>query len=576
MAPGFKKIFRIRFFPIDFLSLILLASLFFLPTRLFAQHKTLGAIATQNPLATETAAKILRQGGNAIDAAVAAALTLAVVEPYNSGLGAGGMALLWDASKKRAFALDFRERAPLAANEKMFLNNAILPNASKDGPLAIAVPGEVAGLVTLHGRWGRLPWSSLFKDAIHFAEKGFQPDTLLLKKIAARRHCLARDYDTYQIYRPFFQRQEEEPEASPIPLIQSNLAKTLKRIQEKKSEGFYRGKLGRKLVGNLQGKGALLTLFDLQQYQAVERAALVARFPFGRVWGMPLPTSGGISILRSLNTLEALQKKTKESLKENWIPWLVGVLGEIFETRNTQMGDSDFVTGMPVKKWISKSRARRDAKKILSGSSKGKTPTATSAAEGKNTTHLSIIDAQGNAVAMTLTLNLPFGSCITAGSTGILMNDQMDDFSTRPGIPNAFGLVQSQANAIAGGKRPLSSMSPTLVTEKRRPILAIGSPGGPQIITGVLQVLARRFFLGQNLRDAVKAPRIHYQGIPKKVFLERKDSAELRQQLKKLPLPIQYQSSWSNVQAAAYDPHTRTFEAFSDPRGIGFSEVVQP
>jgi gamma-glutamyltranspeptidase/glutathione hydrolase len=495
-----------------------------------------------------------------VDAAVGAALTLAVVEPYNSGLGAGGLALLWDSRNKKAYAFDFREKAPLAATAAMFLQPWIPPDASVAGPLAIAVPGEIHGLASLHRRGGKLPWRELFADAIRYAESGFLPDKGLLTQVENRKECLRRDYDTSQLYQAFWSSEKhpnDTQDPTPPPWIQPALTQTLKQLAAEGPESFYQGHLGTFLVRDLQGKGALLSEKDLAQYQTVERNPLLAKFPWGQLWGFPLPSSGGISLIRGLQTMEALGKidKDKASLPD-WQTWMVEVLRQVFQTRNTEMGDGDFLPSLPVKQWTSKNFAKQQAKNIFTKKTEETAPSPLKNKTEGHTTHLSVIDGQGNAVAMTLTQNLPFGSCVTSGATGLMMNDQMDDFSTRPGQPNAFGLVQSEANAIAPGKRPLSSMTPTLVTERGRVILVIGSPGGPKIISTLLQVLYRHFFLGEPWTQAMAATRFHFQGIPHEVDAEQDGD------------------TWGNVQAVGFDPKSGGYFAYSDPRGQGQAVVV--
>jgi gamma-glutamyltranspeptidase/glutathione hydrolase len=535
--------------------------------------RPLGAVATQHPLASAAAARVLKQGGNAMDAAVAAALTLAVVEPHNSGLGGGGMALVWEAGKKKPYAMDFREKAPLGATVSMFLQPGMPPDASQAGPFSMAVPGEVAGLGSIHARWGRLPWQALFQEAIQAAEAGFTVDPPLQAQILQRKDCLIRDYHGSQLYGPFF-KDTPDAESGPTRLVQADLARTLKRLRDLGAGEFYRGELAEKFLQGLRDKGAMLNLQDLQDYQVAERSPVVGDFEWGKVWGFPPPSSGGVSVIRGLNILEALTKKTESPLRDHWLEWLIQALGPIFADRNNQMGDPDFTPDMPVKKWIEKSTARRNADEILKA--RENIPSTNRAADPieAHTSHISVMDGEGNGVALTLTLNLAFGSCVIAGDTGIMMNDQMDDFSTRPGVPNAFGLVQSDSNAVAPGKRPLSSMSPTLVSDKKHLLLAVGSPGGPRIITGVLQVLIRHFFLKESLSEAIAAPRIHYQGIPREIFVESGLSDAQTGQLNRVSIPLAHRASWGNVQAVAHDPEQGRYEAFSDPRGTGEAMII--
>ncbi len=632
-----------------FLTLFLL--ILFYSFQLNAQEtQTLGAIATQHPLATRSAEKVLQKGGNAIDAAIAAALTLSVVEPYNSGLGAGGLTVIWDSKQKKAFAIDFREMAPQKANGKMFLQK---PSASRKGPLAIAVPGELAGLAHLHEKWGKLAWQDLFEDAIQYAEQGFEPSTYFKERILKKEACLSRDSHTWKIYRPFFSPRDSQVQLTsstqtlssqnetqaPPKLIQKNLARSLKKIRNQGIAPFYQGEIAQEMTRSIQSKGAILTLEDLKNYQVIERPVLSEKFSWGQVWTMPLPSSGGISVVRTLNTMEAIEKKWAAlhkkspeqfpSFQNQWPSLMVAVFDGVFKTRNQEMGDSDFNPKLPVNRWTSKGFARREAHSILkkqeerfsieeSPSSdasethrypfdriflqvqgfpsekyghnevcsnsfqhqkKGSPPLKTLKKENTQalvktdgqTTHLSIIDQQGNAVSMTLTQNLSFGSCVTAGKTGILMNNQMDDFATQVGQANAFGLVQSTANKIEPGKRPLSSMTPVIVTQKKQATLAIGSPGGPRIISSVAQVLFRHFYLNEEISSAIAAPRFHFQGLPKKIFIENEN---IFQSSQKLNYTSQLQSKWSNVQAVEFDIQNQTHRAFSDPRGIGKSSVI--
>jgi len=545
-----------------------------------------GAAATQHPLATQTALHILQRGGNAVDAAIAAALTLSVVEPYNSGLGAGGLGMIWDPVKKRAFAVDFRERAPLKATPKLYQKPGIPGDASRNGPLAIAVPGEVAGLGYLHKTWGRLPWAELFTDAIRYAEKGFTADPILTARAKVRQSCLSRDYHSWKVYRPLLKPPSdlvadpsgipEEPVEAPPPAlwVQSDLAQTLKTLRDEGPNSFYTGPLAYNLISNLKGKGALLTLADLQQYQVKERTPIVGKFDWGKVWGFPLPSSGGISVVRGLNTLEAVLEKTRQPAA--WQTWMVRIFGQLFAERNASMGDPDFVPGQAVAKWVSTSYAKAQAKELLKNPPQApQTPAAKIKTSGE-TTHLSVMDGEGRAVAITLTQNLSFGSCVTAGATGILMNNQMDDFSTQSGRPNSFGLVQGEANRVEAGKRPLSSMSPTLVTDNDRAVLAIGSPGGPRIITTMIQILFRHYFLKQNLAQALRAPRVHFQDQPYRLYTERGLTEAQKQGLSDLKIPMEQASPWGNVQAVAFDPASGRFSAFSDPRGMGQAEALQP
>jgi gamma-glutamyltranspeptidase/glutathione hydrolase len=380
------------------------------------EPRPLGAVATQHPLASGAAARVLREGGNAVDAAVAATLTLAVVEPYNSGLGGGGLALVWVGDPKSAKAVDFRETAPQSSHPNMF--QSLFPNASTEGPFAIATPGVPAGLAHIHQKWGRLPWNRLFDEAIRYAEEGFPDSGELASRAQAKRECLMRDYHTFRIFQPLLQE-----DANTLNFQQAELAATLKRLRDGGAKDFYFGTVGAQLIEGLQTKGALLGEADLRNYRVRERSPLFTDFSWGRLWGFPPPTSGGIGVLMGMNVLDELSGNKPETLSKNWVAWVVPTLGRIFQERNTQMGDPDFVTGMPVKKWIGKSEARQLASAIREAKSPP-VPTAVRTEDTPaHTSHLSVMDAKGNAVSLTVSLNLAFGSCVTAGTTGILMNN---------------------------------------------------------------------------------------------------------------------------------------------------------
>jgi gamma-glutamyltranspeptidase/glutathione hydrolase len=472
-------------------------------------------VVSDHPAASQVGLEVLRRGGNAIDAAVAVAFALAVVHPRAGNIGGGGF-LVYRAADGRAYALDFRETAPAAATARMYLDAAGRPaGGSVTGARAAGVPGSVAGLAEMHRRFGRLPWSDLVAPAIGLARDGVVLDAhraLSYNDTVVRRLRLFRS--SVAALMPGGRRPREGD-----TLRQPDLARTLAAIADSGPDVFYRGHVAEQIVAEMRRSGGIITLADLRGYGARWRAPLETTYRGWRVIGMPPPSSGGVTLAEILNILEAsgpLPHYGSAALMHLEIE----AMRRAFADRNTALGDPDYVA-MPVARLTSKPYA---AALVRGVDDNRATPTGEVPAvdEGQHTTHFSVVDPEGNAAAVTTTLNDDFGSALVVGGAGFLLNDEMDDFTTKPGAPNLYGLVQGEANAIAPGKRMLSAMAPTIVLDPdARLALVTGSPGGPRIITAVAQVVSNLIDHGMTLGQAVAAPRIHHQALPDSVYWER-------------------------------------------------------
>ena len=527
------------------------------------------AVASAHPLATEAGMEILAAGGNAFDAAVAVSAALAVVEPYSSGLGGGGFWLLQRADGGRPVMIDGRERAPLAAHRDMYLDDsgAVVPGLSMNGPLAAGIPGEPAALAHIAEAYGRLPLARSLAPAIRLAREGFEADGHYRRLAAFRREVLRR----YPASAVFLDRG-----AVPEPghrIRQPELARTLEALAERGHAGFYAGEVARRLVEGVRAAGGIWTLEDLARYRVVERAPVQGEYRGIRVTAAAPPSSGGVVLIEMLNILagydlEALDEAGRVHL-------LVEAMRRAYRDRAVWLGDPDFVA-MPLERLLHPYYAAGLAASIRPdrATPSAALPEAAPADEGPHTTHFSILDQEGNRVAATLSINYPFGSGFVVPGTGVLLNDEMDDFSAKPGVPNAYGLVGSQANAIAPGKRMLSSMTPTfLETEDRLAIL--GTPGGSRIITMVLLGVLD-FAAGHGPRSWVGLPRFHHQYLPDAIQFEPGAfSREVRQRLKAMGHQLKpLEHPYGNMQAVLWHRDTGRVEAASDPRGVGAARVA--
>ncbi len=473
-----------------------------------AEH---GMVVTAQHLATQVGVDVLKKGGNAIDAAVAVGYALAVVYPAAGNLGGGGFMTLQLADGRKTF-LDFREKAPLGASANMYLDASgnVVKGLSTKGYLAVAVPGSVAGFEMARAKYGTLPRATLMAPAIKLAERGFvlqQGDADFFQTAVAD---LRADAPSATI----FLNKGELPIAG-HKLVQKDLAKTLKLISSKGADGFYKGPVAKALVAaSVAGKG-LLTQADLDQYAVRELAPVECDYRGYHVVSAPPPSSGGVVICEVLNIVEGYPLKDLGFRSAQSVHYLIEAMRHAYVDRNSYLGDPDFVKN-PLERLLDKGYAAKIRAAIdpaKAGVSKDIKP-GVEPHEGMNTTHYSIVDKDGNAVAVTYTLNDWFGARVTAAGTGVLLNNEMDDFTIKIGVPNMYGLVQGEANAIAPGKRPLSSMSPTIVSQNGKPVMVVGTPGGSRIITAVTHTILNVIDYGMNVQEAIDAPRFHQQWLP--------------------------------------------------------------
>ena len=468
-------------------------------------------VVTAQHLASQVGVDVLKKGGNAVDAAVAVGYALAVVYPAAGNLGGGGFMTVQLADGRKTF-IDFREKAPLAARADMYLDPAgkVIKGLSTDGHLAVAVPGTVAGLEMAREKYGSLPRVALLAPAVRLAEKGFVLEQGDVDMLETKSEDFKRDLATAAIFlsrgKPFVVGQT---------LVQQDLARTLRAIAGKGADGFYKGAVAAAIAASSKAGGGLITEADLDQYRPRERAPIECDYRGVHVVSAPPPSSGGVTLCEMLNVLEGYPLKELGFHSAQAVHFQIEAMRHAYVDRNNNLGDPDFVSN-PVDRLLDKAYAAKIRAVIdprRAGVSRDIKP-GVPPHEGSNTTHYSIIDRWGNAVAVTYTLNNWFGARVTAAGTGVLLNNEMDDFTSKPGVPNSFGLVQGEANAIAPGKRPLSSMSPTIVTRHGKPLLVLGTPGGSRIITAVLQVIVHVVDYGMNIQEAVDAPRVHQQWLP--------------------------------------------------------------
>ncbi len=539
-------------------------------------------VVAAQPLATAAGLQILRAGGNAVDAAVAVALALAVVEPYSSGLGGGGFALSFTARDGSVRALDFRETAPAAARRDMFLVDGEASGAfSRYGALAVAAPALARGLAELHRAGGRLPWPRLVAPAVALGRDGFPVTALLRARIAAGDSIFNAPA------RAVFLPGGRVPAVGDT-LRQPELARTLAALARDGGEALNAGPLAAALARAVRQEGGLLTEADLSAVRPVWREPVHGSYRGLEVWSMPPPSSGGVHLVQMLNILAGYHLPNPFATcgedegpaepadlayaRDDVVHLLVESMKFAYADRSRYLGDPDFVS-VPVRRLISRAyadslRARIDPDAALPWDALAGAPVVLP--ESDQTSHLSVVDGAGDAVAMTLTINLSFGSGLLAAGTGVILNDEMDDFVAAPGVPNAFGLVGGAANAIAPGKRPLSSMTPTILLRDGRVFLVSGSPGGSRIITTVLQTVLNVVDFGLDAGAAVSAPRIHHQWYPPEVFYEpfglTRRCARL---LAARGHVLQPREALGNAQLIVVDPATGRRAGASDPRGEG-------
>ena len=478
-----------------------------------------GMVVTQHYLATDVGAKILEDGGNAYDASIAVAFALAVVLPRAGNIGGGGFMVMYDKKTNENLSIDYREMAPKLASKDMFLNDdgSVNKKRAREGILSIGVPGTVYGMWEVHKKFGSISWKKLIEPAIKLAEEGFIMSPFMVDALNRRYKKLSN----YQNFKDIF--YEDYPVAIDSRLIQKDLANTLSIIANKGVKGFYEGEIAQKIAQDMKDKNGLISSYDLKNYRPIWRKPIKGNFDKYEIITMGPPSSGGIHVIQMLNILEKFNLKELGHNSASYGALLSEVMKYAYADRSKYLADPDYFE-VPVAQLTSKRYAEKIYNKIAVNEvtpSSEILPGNLIPHESEDTTHFSIADKFGNVTSNTYTLNSGYGSGVIIEGTGILMNNEMDDFVSAPGVPNQFGLLGGEANKIEPFKRPLSSMTPTLVFKDDVPVLATGSPGGSVIITAVLQFLLNTLVFEMEISDATIAPRVHQQWGPDILFLEK-------------------------------------------------------
>ncbi|MEH2312248.1 MAG: gamma-glutamyltransferase [Nostoc sp.] len=564
-------------------------------------HSKKGMVVSAHPLASEAGISMLRKGGNAVDAAVATTFAISVVEPFSAGIGGGGFLLMHSEKTGEMKALDFRERAPLKATKNMYLDaeGKVRPNASINGYLAVGTPGTVAGLYEVHRRYGKLPWQEVVKPAIALAASGFVIGDVAtwrsLQTNQSYKQALLKNPALREIFThngEFYKSGEK--------LVQSDLARTLTAIAQN-PQSFYTGSIAQAIASDMVKNGGLITLEDLKAYKPIWRTPVCGNFRKAKICSMPPPSSGGVHLLQILNIIGDTDLKSLGWHHPDAIHLMVEAMKIAYADRSEYLGDPDFVK-VPVQELLSPAYAKKRRQEInmqvarpstevkpvdikilqrfsqANNQSLGENIIPLSAQslkmhatryESPQTTHLTVVDEERNAVSLTFTVNLIFGAGVVTPGTGIVLNNEMDDFASAPGVPNAFGLVGNDANSIAPRKTPLSSMTPTIVTENGHFRMAAGAPGGSTIITQVLQVILNVLEYNMDVGAAVSVPRIHHQWLPDELRVESWGLDALTvQDLRRRGHKIKETAPWGNGNAIAVTADG-TLEGAADPRGEG-------
>ncbi|NIP41328.1 MAG: gamma-glutamyltransferase [candidate division Zixibacteria bacterium] len=536
-------------------------------------HYFKGAIATVHPRATEIGENILARGGNAIDCAVAVGFTLAVVYPQAGNIGGGGFAIIYIGDSSYVTTLDFREKAPIFAKQDMYLDSAgnIIENASLIGHRAVAVPGTVAGLLEMHKRYGTLPLEDLLNPAIRLADSGFAVYEILAGDLEKSRDQLAQFEATRAI---FF--KNGEPLSEGDRLVQTDLGETLKRIRKYGRSGFYGGRTASLLEAASLEAGGILTRTDLQEYMPVWRPPIVFDFHDLKIFSMGLPSSGGILLAEIFNMMEGFDLPSRDPYNPMFVHLFVAACKRAYADRAEHLGDIDFVD-VPMQELTSEEYARR---RIADFDPTRAIPSnmidpGVFARESESTTHFSIVDQYDNAVGITYTINASFGSKVIVDSLGFFLNNEMDDFVAKPGVPNLYGLVGGEANKIEPQKRPLSSMSPTLVFKDDSLLMVTGSPGGSKIITTVAMSILRYFQFDMSLKQAINQPKFHHQHLPDILYYEigALEKNEARK-LEGMGYTLKEISAYGNLNVAARKSPDKPWEAEADRRRQGKAGTV--
>jgi gamma-glutamyltranspeptidase/glutathione hydrolase len=526
-----------------------------------------GMVASSSPIASQVGVDIMKKGGNAVDAAVAVGFALAVTHPSAGNIGGGGFMVI-HLSRGRSTTIDFREVAPRAATRDMYLDkNGNATDQSRVGPLAVGVPGSVAGLALAEQEYGKLTLADVMAPAIDLAANGFILNDHEAESLAHAKSL----FDTFPASAKKFLK-DGEPYHTGDRLVQPDLAKTLRLIAAHGAAAFYHGPIADQIAAEMKAHGGLITTADLAAYKPVERQPIEGTYRGYDVISMPPASSGGIALVELLNILEGYPIAKDGFNTPQTIHLMVEAEKRVYADRSRWMGDTAFFhvpeAGLTSKAYAASLRAGIDPKKATPSTAIA--PGAPAAYESSQTTHYSVVDASGNAVSTTTTLNGGFGNGEVVAGAGFLLNNEMDDFSAKPGVPNMFGLTGGEANAIQPGKRMLSSMSPTIVTKDGKVFLVVGSPGGSRIITTVLQVIVNVIDHGMNLQQAVDAPRFHHQWLPDDIRIERKGfPPALVQALGKMGYQVKAEGDMGDVEAIMIDPATGARYGAADPRAGG-------
>ena len=528
-----------------------------------------GAVVSAHPLASKVGVEILKMGGNAVDAAIATQLALAVVYPNAGNLGGGGFTVARFADGKE-IAIDYREMAPGNAHRDMYIDDdgTARTDKSQDGHLASGVPGTVAGLFASH-QYAKLPFAKLIQPAIELAEKGF----VITEREARSYNNLQEELKQFNTVMPVFVKDKWKAGDT---LIQTDLAHTLKRIRDKGADGFYKGETAKLIVEEMKRGSGIISYDDLANYKAKARPPHTFMYRGYKIIGMPMPSSGGLLLHQMMKMIENrdIGKMGFHSLQA--VQLMTEVERRAFADRGEYMGDADFYN-VPVKALTSQ-RYLEDKMKDFDPNkaslSKEVPPGKAAAYESEETTHLSVIDKDGNTVAVTTTLNNSYGSRTVVGGAGFFLNDEMDDFSIKPGVPNMYGAIGGEANSIKPGKRMLSSMTPTIVLKDDKPFLVAGTPGGTTIPTSVFQTLVNIIEFDMSTEDAVWKPKFHHQWLPDTLHLEKGFSPDVQESLKKMGYTINIRSAIGRTEVIKiiYTKDGRWYEAVADKRGDDAAE----
>lgn len=530
-----------------------------------------GMVATQEALASDIGLQILKDGGNAVDAGVAVGFALAVTLPRAGNIGGGGFMMIYDAKQGKTVALDYREKAPSSASRDMYLDdegNAV-SDLSRYHGLAVGVPGTVAGLLKALEEHGTMSREQVMAPAIALAEDGIEVTAGLSESLTALSDRLQKWPSTKKV---FFKADGSAYQPGER-LKQPELARSLKRIAAQGADGFYKGETARDIVKSVNEAGGSMSLQDLADYEAIARVPVKGDYRGYEIVSMPPPSSGGIHIIEILNILEGYPLKDYGQNSAQTIHLMAEAMQLAYADRAEYLGDSDFIdvpaSGLTSQAYADKLRTLIDPNKATPASTiKANNPLPY---ESDQTTHFSIVDKDGNAIANTYTLNFSYGTGLVADGTGILLNNEMDDFSAKPGVPNGYGLIGGDANAVEANKRPLSSMSPTLVFKDNKPYIVTGSPGGSRIITTVTQIISNVIDHDMNIAEATHAPRIHDQWLPDEIRVEKALNIDTVKKLESMGHTVSPKSAMGSTQSIMLTPNG--VYGSSDPRIVDAAVV---